>query len=178
VSDPIARNIVSQLGDLYMDFTHPATTDRTEFVKYRQATNDQADAFVEALLRQVREQAWDAGASLAARTAVILGAPKDLPERVPGHNPHRTAPAEDPPRPSTYHEALAASGGLLNAPDGDGCTHHWRTFADAQGRYGCCVRCAQRCLACVRGLDSHGPGRVMVCTVCGAGHGVVKVPSA
>jgi hypothetical protein len=32
---------------------------------------------------------WDAGADLAARTAVILGAPKDLPERVRGHNPYR-----------------------------------------------------------------------------------------
>lgn len=47
-----ARNIVSQLGDLYMDFTHPATPERAEFVKYRQATNDRADAFVEALLRE------------------------------------------------------------------------------------------------------------------------------
>lgn len=81
------------------------------------------------------------------------------------------------PRPPTYHEALAACGGLLNAPDGDGCDHRWRTFSGAVlGLYGCCVRCAQRCLACVRGLPGHGPGRVMVCPVCGTGHGVVKVP--
>jgi hypothetical protein len=52
MTDSIARNIVSQLGDLYMGFTHPATTDRADFVKYRQATNDQADALVEALLRE------------------------------------------------------------------------------------------------------------------------------
>lgn len=90
MTDPIARNIVSQLGDLYMDFTHPATTDRTAFVKYRQATNDQADALAEELLRKAQEQAWDAGANVAAGAAVILGrAPKDLPERVRGHNPYR-----------------------------------------------------------------------------------------
>lgn len=64
MTDSIARNIVSQLGDLYMDFTHPATTERDEFVKYRQATNDQADVFVESLLREygarVLQEAADA----------------------------------------------------------------------------------------------------------------------
>lgn len=95
MTDPIARTIVSQLGDLYMDFTHPATADRTAFVEHRQATNDQADALVEELLRKAQEQAWDAGANVAAGAAVILGrAPKDLPERVRGHNPHRAADAE------------------------------------------------------------------------------------
>lgn len=62
MSGSIARNIVSQLGDLYMDFTHPATAARVEFVKYRQATNDQADAFVEALLREYTTGALEAAA--------------------------------------------------------------------------------------------------------------------
>jgi hypothetical protein len=45
-----------------------------------------------AVLPEVQEQAWDAGADVAAGAAVILGrAPKDLPERARGHNPHRAA---------------------------------------------------------------------------------------
>lgn len=47
-----------------------------------------------AVLPEAQEQAWDAGADIAARAAVILGAPKDLPERVRGHNPHRAAETE------------------------------------------------------------------------------------
>ena len=40
---PIAREVTNRLGDLYMDFTHPATRERVEFVKYRQATNHLAE---------------------------------------------------------------------------------------------------------------------------------------
>ncbi|MEU4386599.1 hypothetical protein [Promicromonospora sp. NPDC023805] len=43
-----------------------------------------------AALPGAQEQAWDAGANVGAGAAVILGrAPKDLPERARGHNPHR-----------------------------------------------------------------------------------------
>lgn len=69
MTDSTARNIVSQLGDLYMDFTHPATTDRAEFVKYRQTTNDQADAFVEALLREYGAAVLDEEADVWSRGA-------------------------------------------------------------------------------------------------------------
>ncbi|MEU4386598.1 hypothetical protein [Promicromonospora sp. NPDC023805] len=193
MTDPIARTIVSQLGDLYMDFTHPATSDRAEFVKYRQATNDQADVFVEALLHEygatVLQQAaddwqrgeWANAPRRADRVQERIANGQHVGDwlRARAARPPATAKGPTPPaHPLTYHEALAACGGLLNAPAGDGCDHLWRTYADAQGPYGCCVRCAQRCLACVRGLDAHGPGRVMVCTVCGTGHGVEKAPRA
>lgn len=38
---------------------------------------------------------WDEGASLAARAAVILGGPSDLPTTVKGHNPYRATTTED-----------------------------------------------------------------------------------
>jgi hypothetical protein len=162
VTDPIARNIVSQLGDLYMDFTHPATTDRAEFVKYRQATNDQADAFVEALLREYGALVLEEAANAWMR----------------GEMGERTATCR--PRPGADRfEALAADGGLLNSPDSDGCDHRWRTFRTRRdGLYGCCERCAQRCLACARGLNGSGPGRVTVCGTCGTDWRDAEVPSA
>lgn len=52
MSDHIARNIVNQLGDLYMDAIPEGTPERAAFVKHRQDTNDQADQFVQRLLRQ------------------------------------------------------------------------------------------------------------------------------
>lgn len=82
------------------------------------------------------------------------------------------------PRPPTYHEALAASGGLLNAPDGNGCDHRWRTFRDDGVLYGACTRCAQRCLACPHGrvtsriLEIKG----VVCRTCGTDYSAVEVP--
>lgn len=69
VTAAMARNIVSQLGDLYMEFTHPATTDRGDFVRHRQATNDQADTFVEALLRDYGAGVLEAEADEVERYA-------------------------------------------------------------------------------------------------------------
>lgn len=52
MTNPMSREIVSQLGDLFMNFTHPATSSRADFVRYRQACNDVADDMVTELLRK------------------------------------------------------------------------------------------------------------------------------
>jgi hypothetical protein len=58
-----------------------------------EANKETMRAAVRALLfavkPEIQEQSWDEGADLAARTAVILGGPTNLPELVLGHNPYR-----------------------------------------------------------------------------------------
>lgn len=98
---PLARNIVSQLGDLYMDFTHPATIGRAEFVKYRQATNDQADEFVLRLLRTVRtNQAQIATQEPAGAAQGGSGNSRTLADRL-------RAAADYQDRPGAYDELRA-----------------------------------------------------------------------
>lgn len=48
-----------------------------------------------AVLPEYAADVWDEGASLAARAAVILGGPSDLPTTVKGHNPYRATTTED-----------------------------------------------------------------------------------
>ena len=51
----VARNIVNQLADEYMETTEPDTVERIEFIKFRQSTNDELDEFVVSLLEGVRK---------------------------------------------------------------------------------------------------------------------------
>lgn len=77
-----------------------------------------------------------------------------------------------PEAPMSYTEALAANGGLLNPPGSDRCDHRWRTFAGPADLYGCCVRCAQRCLTCSGGLNRETTG--LVCQTCGTDYGTPR----
>lgn len=77
-----------------------------------------------------------------------------------------------PEAPMSYTEALAANGGLLNPPGSDQCDHRWRTFAGPADLYGCCVRCAQRCLTCSGGLNRETTG--LVCQTCGTDYGTPR----
>lgn len=52
-----ARNIVNQLGDMFMETTEPETPERVEFVKFRQQYNDVMDDFVLGLLKSVHSDA-------------------------------------------------------------------------------------------------------------------------
>lgn len=81
-----------------------------------------------------------------------------------------TAATQHPPHNDEPRAALAANGGLLNARDSDTCDHQWRTFGAGVGLYGCCVRCAQRCLTCSGGMSRETTG--MVCQTCDTDYGV------
>lgn len=77
-----------RIRDLYT-FAIVWDTEDPKFHKLRQNLGGEFDDWLEEHDRQLSEKRWDEGSDLAARTAVILGGPKDLPERVQGHNPFR-----------------------------------------------------------------------------------------
>jgi hypothetical protein len=64
-------------------------TEDPKFLGLRQSLGEDFDAWLAEHDRQISEKRWAEGADIAARTAVILGAPADLPERVQRHNPYR-----------------------------------------------------------------------------------------
>lgn len=104
MTNPISREIVTQLGDLFMDFTHPATSSRAEFVRYREAYNDTADDLVTALLRKhTATMLRDMAASLEGigRPSSLIG-PIGLRDMADEFDPTAAAPRES--RPTTDPE--------------------------------------------------------------------------
>ncbi len=55
----IQTELVQQLGRLYMDFTHPATAERLQFVQYREHAKANATAIVDLLLPDHRAAVLD-----------------------------------------------------------------------------------------------------------------------